>query len=105
LQLFLDRPSPKGKDKGHNYTGYRNERKQTEGPIVTGFGEYTAEDDRFDDKNGKPDGYKKERDDQDEDRADNRQQLVRGNVRTAHFTSLSVFSCSSRNQRIFTSGE
>jgi len=52
-QLFLDRPSPKGKDKRHNYTGYWNEHKQTEGPMVTGFGEYTAENDRFDGKNGK----------------------------------------------------
>jgi hypothetical protein len=52
-QLSLYRPSPKGKDERHNYTGYWNEHKQTEGPMVTGFGEYAAEDDRLDDKDGK----------------------------------------------------
>jgi hypothetical protein len=53
LKLFVNRPFAECKNKQHNYTGYRHQHKQAQSPVVAGFREYPAKDDRFNDNDSR----------------------------------------------------
>ena len=48
LELSVNRPLAKSENERHNYAGDWNEHKQAQCPMVAGFVEYAAKDDRLD---------------------------------------------------------
>jgi len=89
-KLFVNRPVSEGENEWHNYAGYRYEHKQAQRPMVAGFGEYLAIDDRLDNEYHCRYYQSKQQDRYYDDRAKGIKHLFRIGVRAIHFVFLSV---------------
>ena len=90
LEFSVNRPLAKSENERHNYAGDWNEHKQAQRPMVAGFVEYPAKDDRLNNKYRCCYCQNKEHDNYGDARAKGVKNSFRIEVRIFHFIFLSL---------------